>query len=438
MKRTLFLIISYIGLGPLVGCSERQQTLTLLFSNNAAGEIRACGCAAQDYGGLGRRATFLERSRRDGNNFLLLESGDFFGPDVNYAEEKARLTLHAMSFMGYHGIVLGEKDLGFGLDYVVERVDALKLPVLVANLYDAETDELIFASTRTVKLDGGLKVGLIGVMGDRLKLPEGADADRIRFEDPRTAIEREIPTLEDEVDLIVVLAHMQTGNARRLAEAIPDIDIVTAGHEGRAMRRIRKFGNAYVLQSSSRGRFMGRADALIGPDKNIVDLVAEIHPLTNDYEDHTSILKLFEAYDMGVAATERGRIQAADRRAKTETPYATADACQTCHPDVYQQWQGTRHAHAFDILTSQNREFDRDCTPCHTTGFYDLGGFLSTVETPDLVHVQCESCHGNGQEHAKKPTVKTPGNVRQVCLTCHTTDQTPDFEFSTFWNRIRH
>ncbi|MCZ6765607.1 MAG: hypothetical protein O7D32_01610, partial [bacterium] len=168
-----------------VGCSESERSLTVVFSNNMVGEIRSCGCAARDFGGLGRRATFLNLERLETDDFLLLEGGDFFGTDLNYGEEKAGLTLQSMSFMGYDGMVLGEKDLTFGLDYIVEKYKSLRLPIVIANVYYEDSGDRVFPASRIVKLSNGLRIGLVGVMGDRLKLQQ--DADRIRIDPPSEA-----------------------------------------------------------------------------------------------------------------------------------------------------------------------------------------------------------------------------------------------------------
>ena len=111
-----------ISMGPLTGCSETERTLTIVYSNDMLGEIRSCGCAAKDFGGLGRRATFLEAERRRSRNMLVLEGGDFFGADINYGQEKAALTLEAMAYMDYDGIVPGEKEFGFGIDFLIDSL----------------------------------------------------------------------------------------------------------------------------------------------------------------------------------------------------------------------------------------------------------------------------------------------------------------------------
>jgi hypothetical protein len=39
---------------------------------------------------------------------------------------------------------------------------------------------------------------------------------------------------------------------------------------------------------------------------------------------------------------------------------------------------------------------DEKCLICHVTGFNRPGGFTSLDETPEMIGVQCEVCHGPG------------------------------------------
>jgi hypothetical protein len=185
---------------------------------------------------------------------------------------------------------------------------------------------------------------------------------------------------------------------------------------------------------------MGVAHGVLGEDGRLRSLVTDIAPLSKHFADDERIAKLFSAYDLNIAAKAKTNVPAGVFAARQgiEKPYATAERCRECHEEIDAQWKETAHARAIDLLTRENRQHDRDCTPCHTTGFYGRGGFESVAVTPALVNIQCESCHGNGHDHVKDPERRMPGEPRAACRGCHTVEQSPDFDFGEFWGRIEH
>lgn len=442
--RNALLAGTVIALAVAIAACTREEPkprgLTIAFSNDMQGEIRSCGCAANDFGGLGRRATFLSAVRDTSQDMLLLEGGDFFGAGLNYGREKAELTMRSMALMGYDGVVPGETEFGFGLEFIATRSRELGLPMLAANVFAADTDSLVFPATRRLTLPSGLEVGLIGALSTRVRIPPQVKPGELRVEDPGPIIQSLTAQLRPEVDLVVVLGHLSRGEATRIAQQNHDIDLIVYGHEGKPMRKTRRFGKAYLLQVSEEGRYMGIAYATIGADNRIASLQPDVVALSKAFTDDEAIEKLFRSYDLNIAAKEKSKLPVGvtRNRDELETRFVGADACQSCHEDIYTQWSGTAHASAFEILEHESREYDRDCTPCHTTGFYKLGGFEHLSVTPELVDVQCEACHGNGAAHVEDPDVKTDTDARSTCRQCHNAQQTPDFEFEAFWERIKH
>jgi len=97
--------------------------------------------------------------------------------------------------------------------------------------------------------------------------------------------------------------------------------------------------------------------------------------------------------------------------------YVGAKKCRACHIKQFQSWEKTKMAHAFELLRpgaaaaakkkanlepQKDYTHDQKCVGCHTTGFGQPGGFVSLEQTPGLVGVQCESCHGPGSEYLKE------------------------------------
>jgi hypothetical protein len=422
------------------GCSKKEERLTIVFSNDMLGKIRSCGCPTNDFGGLGRMATFVRDVRDTARVVVLFDGGDFFGREINYGKEKADVTMKSMKLMKYNGIVPGEVDLSLGTRYLARRTKDIGLPVFLANVFDARSDSLLFPSHEIIALSGGLRIGVTGVMSDKIKLPPQVKPGSLVVKSPLAIVKEEVDFLRPKVDLVVVLAHMDIIEARQLALKTDGIDLIVCGHQGQPMRNTRQFNGAYLIQVPQEGSYMGIASAVLNKQRRIDRLVATMHALSKSYADDEAVAKLFKAYDLDITLKEKASIPMGMARPDQMVlkPFATAPGCSQCHEEIYEKWKATTHASAFRILREQSREFDRDCTPCHTTGFYEIGGFVNANSTPELIDVQCEACHGNGYDHKKNPAQKMSKDARASCTKCHNDQMSPRFDFSQYWQKIAH
>ncbi len=99
----------------------------------------------------------------------------------------------------------------------------------------------------------------------------------------------------------------------------------------------------------------------------------EIRPaLGNDPAIEADFLAYYKEVDA------HNRVAFADRmpppHGPNEATYVGIDACSTCHPGPRAVWNGTRHAHAYETLSSQFKEFNLDCVSCHVTGYENARG----------------------------------------------------------------
>lgn len=109
-------------------------------------------------------------------------------------------------------------------------------------------------------------------------------------------------------------------------------------------------------------------------------------------------------------------IQAQEKEVGTGHAFVGTKGCKKCHLKQYKSWAETKMANAYDLLKPGERAEakkkvgldptkdytqDAECLPCHTTGYGKPGGFVSLEETPELVGVSCEMCHGAGSEYTK-------------------------------------
>jgi peroxiredoxin len=176
--------------------------------------------------------------------------------------------------------------------------------------------------------------------------------------------------------------------------------------------------------------------------------LAEALPLVA-HQDHPDLDRLFRYSD-----EQRQRLDQINKRRmekfKSGVAHVGADACKPCHAKEYAQWSRTPHAAAFATLLRQGRNTDPACQPCHTTGFGLRRGYGDPLSTTSLTGVQCEVCHGPGEDHVnstpalKKETIYGITDqcsfciIQGVCATCHDAKNDPHFAIEAALPKVKH
>lgn len=168
------------------------------------------------------------------------------------------------------------------------------------------------------------------------------------------------------------------------------------------------------------------------------------------HRDHPDQAKRFK-----YSQEQRARLEEINQRRldkfKSGVAYVGVDACHDCHRAEYEQWNGTRHAAAFATLLQAGRGYDKTCIPCHTTGMGGKGGYgQESITAKPMINVQCEVCHGPGEDHVKAPPARKKGTIygitdqcsfciiQGVCATCHDRANDPRFAIERALPLVRH
>jgi hypothetical protein len=141
---------------------------------------------------------------------------------------------------------------------------------------------------------------------------------------------------------------------------------------------------------------------------------------------------------------EHNRVAFADRKPEPapegQSSFVGVERCTTCHQEERVFWDSTRHAKAYETLSTQHKEFNLDCVGCHVTGYQEPGGSTVT-HVQNLTDVQCETCHGAGSRHADNPGIvgaieRSP--ARTLCgPKCHHPPHVPSsWSVDVAWSQI--
>lgn len=193
-------------------------------------------------------------------NPVLLDVGDFLHGTPLATLTQGRDIVALMKRVGYVAAAVGNHEFDYGLETLEMRVrEAASLPrpmqMLTANVAHRDGRER-FAPWTIVEI-AGIRLGIFGLTTPDTKqqATPAAVAD-LCFLDPAEAARRCIRELRQQnCDIVVALAHLETAECRKLAAAVPGIDIMLCGHSHVVVGE--KIGDTLLASSGEYGRQIG-------------------------------------------------------------------------------------------------------------------------------------------------------------------------------------
>lgn len=440
--------------------------LAVVITGRQDGYLEPCGCAGLDRmrGGLGRRQTMIESLRAKGWPLLVVDVGGISRRVGVQAMLKFRLSVEAMTEMGYDAIGLGPAEL---------QLPAAELLTVVAG-EEGRTNCFLSANVglygpagrivprQRVILAGGLKVGVVSVLGGKYQR-EIHNPD-LEMSDPQLALTALVDEMRSASDLLILLAHAPQEESVALARGFPQFDVVVTadgppvppavptpidGSKAVLVEVGEKVKDVVVL-----GWYGQAGEGLkyqrVPLDSRFVP-AAKAKARMADYQESLQDLGL---EGLGVRPMPHPR-------KPLQGDFVGAEKCRTCHEAQYYVWKKSKHAQAMQTLAGLDppRQFDPECLACHVTGWHPQGcypyesGYLSQESSPRLAGVGCENCHGPGGAHAAaeaggdgivqrklRETMRvTLAEARwRVCVDCHDVSNSPDFELGAYWPDVAH
>ena len=219
---------------------------------------------------MARLMTLVNRERAlataEGRALLLLDAGDSSERKIWESDvTQGRANFAMLDAMGCQAAALGNNEGRWGLEALVKLVAAVHFPVLAANLLPPDSDEPPAGLRTHAWFEfGDLKTAVVGVTSeDKSKLYERLNCR------PHPAIEalRDlIPRLRREgAHLIILLSHLGIRSDRKLAAAVPGIDVVFGGHTHIHLEQPERVGKTLIAQLGPNGDYLGRLDLTLDP-----------------------------------------------------------------------------------------------------------------------------------------------------------------------------
>jgi Cytochrome c554 and c-prime len=424
-------LLAVLLLLSLSGCgSKSTERACVMVSADTKGWITPCGCAANQSGGLARRATLVQIERKS-SDVLLLDAGGSALGTTEYQATRLRYLLQGLAKIQLDAHNIGGPETAFSPAQLVRLGEPSSIHWLGSNLLDKQGKSV--ASTCVEVTRGGLKFAIAGVVD-----PDLLESDHWEATEPKQAVLRAFK--DRTADVRIVLAYFDEKGLQELADSLPEVDYIIGGPTGHALTP-RKRGSVTILSSTNKGKFLASltlrksSDGFQEEQSKVVEVTSQ---LAESPEQIENLQKYYgELQQKDYAAADAGFVDVAVV-SHAEQAIAGSVACVKCHQPDDLVWQHSKHSIAWQALVGKNAHYDPYCQQCHTTGYGQASGFSNVDLSRTLVGVGCENCHGPSQQHVDNPKKKTPYLAKQQCVRCHDHENSPTFEMSSYWAKVAH
>ncbi len=134
-----------------------------------------------DNPGVDELTTYLKNAYADPSRYeILLSSGDMWQGSMESSLNKGQLMTEWMNELDFAAMTLGNHEYDWGSSYIAENAALAEFPLLGINVQDTNVDSPYCRSSVVVER-GGVKIGIIGAVGDVLSSISGEFSSGIQF-----------------------------------------------------------------------------------------------------------------------------------------------------------------------------------------------------------------------------------------------------------------
>ncbi|MEW7281302.1 metallophosphatase [Aquimarina sp. 2201CG1-2-11] len=222
---------------------KQQCHITILHTNDTHSHIEPFQANHNRYankGGVAKRATLIEKIRKENKNTLLLDAGDIFQgtPYFNYFE--GALEFKLMSMLKYDVATIGNHDFDNSIEGLYKQLPNAKFDFVSANYNFNNT--VLDTHIRPYKImnRGGIKIGIFGLGIELEGLVDKRMYKETKYLNPVEIAQDITHELKNEqkCDLIICLSHLgyyyknepDKISDLNLAKATKNIDLIIGGH----------------------------------------------------------------------------------------------------------------------------------------------------------------------------------------------------------------
>jgi hypothetical protein len=214
---------------------EGKASVRLYLLSAVAGALEPCGCSKDQLGGIDHLASFIASERDAATDHVLVAAGPLFFLDPTLSPQKgtqdkwkAEALASSLAKLNARAWAPGANDWAAGAEELKKLRDAADTSPIVGNASEEarKNGNLVNGYVKKVELESGpFAVGVVGISDPK---SVGAAAG-VELLPPASVIKEKVAEMRKSSNIVVVAAALQRGDALRLVDEVPDIDVLLVG-----------------------------------------------------------------------------------------------------------------------------------------------------------------------------------------------------------------
>lgn len=265
------------------------KTVTFLAMNDTHGHLENESNAY-----IAKSGAYIKQQKAE-RDAVVIAVGDMFQGTAISNLTKGRAMVESMNLIGFDAMVIGNHEFDWGIQEIAkfankdESDGEANFPFLAANIYHKGTTNILdFAKSYTVVESNGLKVGIIGIIGEGLTNSISASMVKdYEFGDSVEAVKKAAFELRKNelADIVVLATHNGVEYNHEYSELSGDykIDAIFNGHTH--LQESSSINGTPFIQSGSNGEYVGKVTLDYNIIKKEVESYTVSHISTSDLKN---------------------------------------------------------------------------------------------------------------------------------------------------------
>jgi 5'-nucleotidase len=248
-----------------------------------------------------------QKHRQRNETMLLFDIGDFidrFHPITEATRGKANVDL--LNALQYDAVTIGNNE-GITLDY--EDLNTLyenaRFSVLVANLFHKDGTRPSWVRPYSIiPISDAFRVGVIGVTAYFAKFYELLGW---KVTPPFEMLGNIAAEVKKQADLVILLSHLGINEDEKIAQTIPEIDIILGGHTHHLFPEGKRINDTLLCGAGKYGKFIGVVKLEIEESDHTYEALATVVDVESlpDLEKTKRTLSLLEQQSLATLEAEQ-------------------------------------------------------------------------------------------------------------------------------------